>query len=339
MYVGLDYHQGSVQVCVLDAEKRQLVNRRVGNDWREIVSAVGALGAVGLEGMRVEAAVEACCGSASLAEELVERAGWSVSLAHPGYVKRMKGSPDKSDYSDAKMLADLVRVGYLPQVWLAPAALRELRELTRYRQQLVDERRRVKQRVGALLRSHRVCRPAGVNAWTKAWVAWLKETDGLGEQSRWVMDRHLAEVRHLDEGIARVGRRLRSVTKGDRQVERLMDQPGIGPVTAWVLRAEIGRFDRFASGKQLARYCGLSPRNDSSGERQAESGLVKAGNKQLRTVVIEAAHRLRRGQGQWGSMSRSLEARGKKGSVIAAAVANRWVRQLYWRMRELAAAA
>jgi hypothetical protein len=59
-----------------------------------------------------------------LAEELVSRAGWSVDLAHPGYVARMKANPDKTGYSDARMLADLERVGYLPKVWLAPAEVR-----------------------------------------------------------------------------------------------------------------------------------------------------------------------------------------------------------------------
>ena len=58
------------------------------------------------------------------------------------------------------------------------------------------------------------------------------------------------------------------------------------------MRAEIGEFSRFQSGKQLARYCGLSPRNASSGERESDSGLIKAGNPQLRSVVIEMAHRL-----------------------------------------------
>ena len=62
-----------------------------------------------------------------------------------------------------------------------------------------------------------------------------------------------------------------------------------GAVTAWALRAEIGRFDRFHDGKQLARYCGLSPRNASSGQRQADAGLIKAGSELLRATLIEAA--------------------------------------------------
>ena len=72
-------------------------------------------------------AIEACCGAADFGEELLSHVraaggvgGFRVELAHPGYVARLKQSPDKTDFSDARLLADLSRVGYLPRVWLAP---------------------------------------------------------------------------------------------------------------------------------------------------------------------------------------------------------------------------
>ena len=146
VYVGLDYHKDSIQVCVMDAAGQLLVNRPCPNDARALALMVAFFGD------QVRGAIEACCGAAELADELIERHGWDLSLAHPGYVNRMKQSPDKSDYSDARMLADLVRVGYLPRVWLAPHDVRQLRTLVRYRQQLVNQRRATKLRVTALLR-------------------------------------------------------------------------------------------------------------------------------------------------------------------------------------------
>ena len=74
--------------------------------------------------------------AADFAEQLRDRYHWEVKLAHPGYVRRLKQSPDKSDSSDAALLADLVRVNYLPEFWLAPSSTRHLRRLVRYRQQL-----------------------------------------------------------------------------------------------------------------------------------------------------------------------------------------------------------
>ena len=109
----------------------------------------------------------------------------------------------------------------------------------------------------------------------------------------------------------------------------------MGNVTAWVLRAEVGRFDRFPRPKALSRFCGLSPWNASSGQRQADAGLIKAGSKLLRATLIELAHRLSRYDARWLAMNTRLRQSGKSGSVAAAAVANRWVRGLWHRMQDV----
>jgi transposase len=332
VYVGLDYHQEFVQVCVLDRAGRVLANRRCPNDRAALGRAVGRYGS------DVRAAIEACCGSADLAEELVSEEGWSVDLAHPGYVARIKQSPDKSDFSDARLLADLERVGYLPKVWLAPEKVRQLRRLVRYRQQLVAERKNVKLRIGALLREERVPRPPA-GAWTRGWLAWLRTTEELGEQSRWVVDRQLVRLGQLEQEVAEVEARLRQAVEGDPLVERLLALKGVGLVTAVTIRAEVGRFDRFRTGKQLARFCGLSPRNASSGSRQADAGLIKAGSPGLRVVLIETAHRLMRYDDRWKALTTSLVGRGKRKGVVAAAVANRGVRWLHHEMGPVAQAA
>jgi transposase len=239
----------------------------------------------------------------------------------------MKQTPDKTDWADARVIADLVRVGYLPKVWLAPEDVRQLRTLVRYRQQLVDRRRTTKLRITALLRDARVAEPR--SRWGKAWVAWLRTAAGLGAEGRWVVDRHLCEYDHVLSLIAEADLRLAAVTAGDPVVGQLTALKGVGPVTAWALRAEVGRFDRFATGKQLARYCGLTPRNASSGQRQADAGLIKAGNAQLRATIIEAAHRLIRYDPRWKALAEKLRGSGKPPCVLVAAVGNRWVRWLF----------
>jgi transposase len=327
----LDYHQDTVRVCILDRQGRQLANRDCDNHWEAISRLVSRYG------RQVRAAVESCPGAADLAEELVARAGWSVHLAHPGYVARMKQNPDKTDYQDARLLADLERVGYLPRVWLAPEPVRELRRLVRYRQQLAEQRRRTKQRILALLREQRQRPPHGVCAWTKRWKTWLLEQAELSPQGRFLVGKHLEELARLAKELAELERRLTEVTAEDPVVTRLRQFRGIGPVTAWTLRAEIGRFDRFRTGKQLSRLCGLSPRNASSGARQADAGLVKGCNRALRAVLIEAAHRLARHDPRWADLKAQLRLAGKSGSEAAAAVANRWVRWLFHQMQSVAA--
>lgn len=332
LFVGLDYHQHHVQVCIMDIGGHVLINKSCVNDWQAITTLAERHGGAG--GQVRRAAVEACCGSADLAEELIVKAQWPTDLCHPGFVARMKHSPDKHDHGDAQVVADLSRVGYLPKVWLAPREVRELRRVVRYRQQLVDQRRDVKLRLGAILRELRLTTPA--RRWSKPWLTWLAQAAPLPEHTRWVVDEHLTELAWLGGRIARAEEKLWTMTASDPLVERLLKQPGVGPVTAWVLRAEVGRFDRFATGKELSRFCGLSPCNASTGEWQADAGLIRCGNPLLKSVLIEAAHRLSRYDPRWRMLFTHLKAAGKPTNVALAAVANRWMRWLFHQVKEIA---
>jgi transposase len=331
VFVGLDYSQAFVQVCILEPAGRQLGNRRCPDDWRDIAQYVHERA----PGAHVRAALEACNGAADLAEELVQHAGWSLDLAHPGYVQRIKQNPDKTDYADAHLLADLIRVGYLPRVWLAPQAIRELRRLVRRRQDLADRRRNLKLRLGALLRDHRLVCPA-TRPWTRRWLSWLQELP-LPDESRWIVADTLGEFDEVRARLRTLEARLGEIAQRDTMIAALLELPGIGLITACVLRAEIGDPRRFRNGKQLARYCGLTPRNASSGTRQADAGLINAGNRILRAALMEAAHRLKRYTPRWKDFAATLAARGKPSSVITAAVANRWVRGLFHELRKMAA--
>lgn len=155
----------------------------------------------------------------------------------------------------------------------------------------------------------------------------------LPATNAWILQRHLRKMRWLDDEIAATRKQLLRYTRDDELTQRLLCEPGIGEVTAWVLRAEVGCFDRFNSGQSLSRFCGLTPRNASSGERKADGGLIKAGNNLLRATLIEMAHRLARYEPRWSAFKAKLKTRGKAGSVIAAAIANRYMRGLYHRMQ------
>jgi transposase len=321
VFVGLDYHQDSVQVCVLSRDGQVVRNGSYENDAVVIGSVVENYGT------RVHAAIESCTGAADLADELAARSGWSVDLAHPGFVSRMKQNPYQSAFTDARLLADLERVGYLPRVWLAPLEVRELRRLLRFLQQLVEERLGVKLRISALLRDQRVRCPYASG--TKNWTSWLQTTREVSPESQWILNRYLRRLGSLATEIRAVETRLTRVTRKDALVAALQKQKGIGAVTAWTIRAEIGRFDRFRNGKQLSRFCGLSPRNASSGTRVADAGLLIAGRRLLRSTLMEAAHRLIRYDASWKNFARHLIDRGKPKCVVVAAAANRWMRRFF----------
>jgi len=330
VFVGIDYADQVSQVVVLDSQGRELGTRRLPSDAGRLTAYAERFGSI------AGSAIEACCGAATLADELQQRCGWPVQLAHPGFVRRMKRNPDKTDYSDARVLADLCRVGYLPPVWLAPPAIRELRRLTRGRYALVEEARRVKLRVRALLRDLRIGKPPSVNrVWTRRGLAWLGELAAgelLPSESRWLLQHHLKHLCYLADELEAFEARLKEIAESDALIQRLLGEAGVGLITACVLRAEIGRFERFGSGKHLAHYCGVSPQNASSGQRQADAGLVRGGNRQLKLTLIELAHRVKRHDDHWHELAARLALAGKPRCVIVAAVANRWVRKLYHRM-------
>lgn len=320
--VGLDYHDETIRVCVMNEDGEELANRNVANHAGAVRDLVERCG-----GQVRGVALEACCGAADFAVELAALTGWTVKLAHAGAVSRLKQGPDKTDRGDAWHLANLLRVGYLPEVWLADEFTRQLRRLVRYRQGVAVERKQIKLRIRALLREERAAPPAGQRAWTKAWLAWLKVAE-LGEHSRWVLDQELRRLEQIEADIRQVEQRLVEATQGDAVMEKLLQQPGIGLVTAATLRAVVGRFDRFRSGKHLSRYCGVTPCNASSGKRQADAGLIEAGHDILRPMLIQLAKRLPRHEPRWRELSVKLR-KTKPANVASAAIANRWLRRLY----------
>jgi transposase len=324
-YVGLDYHDETIRVCVLAEDGELMVNRNVGNDPAEVRRLVQLRG-----GSVRGVAIEACCGSADFAAELIAQTGWSVKLAHPAAVQHLKKNRDKSDHGDAWLLADLLRVNYLPEVWLADSHTRQLRRLVRHRQGLVAERKNIKLRIRSLLREERMPRCSAANAWTKPWMAWIV-TLPLGPESQWVLNQELQRLAQVEEAIRQVDQRFAEATQGDPLVEKLLALPGVALVTAVIFRAMIGRFDRFRNGKQLSRFCGLTPCNASSGKRQADAGLVNEGNELLRAAMIQLAKRLPGHDARWKELHSRLRLT-KPANVATAALANRWLRGVYYQI-------
>lgn len=325
LFVGIDYHRRKVQVCAMDAQGRVVLNRSCGSTPVEVAELLRGRGPVR------RAALEACSGAASFGEALREMTGWQVELADAATVHRVKPVHDKSDRSDAHVLADLCRVNYLPRVWLPGEPVRDLRAVVQYRAGLVATRKQVKQRILATMREVRLEEP-GRGRWSKKWLSWLRTTDRLSPMRRWIVDQHLADLDGLNARLLDAERQLGEMLKGDAIAERLLAMPGIGLVTASVLRAFVDRFDRFRSGKQLARYCGVTPRNASSGDRVADAGLVRRCEPLLKTAVIELAQRLRRYDPRWQAMSSRMAKACKPASVVVGAIANRWTRQLHHKM-------
>ena len=325
--IGIDYHTETLQLCIMSPEGEVLSNRSCPNDVEEAVRVIRKFGKVA----RISA--EACNGSTEFLESVHRETGWKKRLCHPGYVQRMKNNPDKSDKSDSELIADLDRVDYLPQVWIAPREIRDLRTLVRYRCQAMRAKKNAKLRVRSILRQYRMKWQGTSGLWTRAGMAWLETLRDFPPQTQWVFGRLLAGFKYLESEQKLAEAELKKFAAQDSLTKQLLKEPGIGLICSTTIRAEIADIERFRTSKQLARFCGLTPCNASSGSRQADAGMIRAGNPILKTALLESAHRLAR-TSNWTGFVQKFKDAGKPYPVIIASLANRWVRQLFWKMKQ-----
>ncbi len=227
----------------------------------------------------------------------------------------------KNDERDAADLADLLRMGRLPEAWIAPPEIRELREITRYRHKLVKLRTSVKDQV------HGVLAKLGIpvthsDIFGVHGQAWLDELPmpqpyaGKVASLRQLAGELGAEITLLDQVIAD----LLAGHEGYRAIQAL---PGIGPVLAAVIVAEIGDIRRFPGPGQLGSWAGLTPRHYESDTKVIRGHVTKQGSRMLRWAVTEAIQRQPAGSRPRQVKDAIITRRGKEAKNIAKIAAAR----------------
>jgi transposase len=215
---------------------------------------------------------------------------------------------------DARFLLGLFSSGMLPEAWLPPAEIQQLRTLSRTRKALVDERTRLAERVQALL-AHEgwPCQRGRLLTRTgRAWVAGLQ----LEPAIRLTLDTLLGLIDDLDRHLQPLEHELRQRAKHDPRLVALQSLYGVGPIVACHLLAEIGDAGRFRRARQVVRLSGLDPVVLESGETKRRGRLAKAGPPLLRWALVEAGKQAARPQSPDHSRYQRLRAR--RGSQVAA---------------------
>lgn len=249
---------------------------------------------------------------------------FTLLLANAQHVKSVPGR--KSDVRDSEWLADLLRHGLLKGSFVPDRAQRELRELTRYRTSLVQERVAEVNRVQKVLEGANVKLAAvasdimGKSAREMLQALIRGETDPhtlaelaqgrlraklellekalegqFGAHQRFLLARQLAHIDHLEQTLAELDREVsKRLTPFKEAVERLQTITGIARRTAEVIAAELGMdMSRFPTHKHLASWAGMCPgQQESAGKRQ--SGKTRKGCKWLRSALVESAHAVKR---------------------------------------------
>ena len=248
---------------------------------------------------------------------MLEDYGFVPRLVHPSRCKAIASARLKNDKVDAAILGQLLRADLLPEAWIAPPPVRQLRALLRHRVYLVRLRTRLRNRIHAIVAGYGYDRPAG-GYWTGPGRAWLAALDLLAV-SRELAGDYLGLIDALQERIDRLDWEIRQRARSGPRVKVLTQLPGIGPFTALVILAETGDISRFASARQLASWAGLTPTVRGS-DRVAHYGhIFKQGSVWLRWVLCEAAQTAKRHPQFAASFQRIAKRRGKKIATTAVA--------------------
>jgi transposase len=310
VYVGIDVHRKRSQVAVVDQSGEVLTNRNVPNGVQPILKVIGSLPP------GTPAAFEAAYGTSWLVE-LLENYGFTPHLVHSLRCKAIASARLKNDKVDAATLAQLLRADLLPEAWIAPPPVRQLRALLRHRVAPVQLRTLLRNRIHAIVADHGHDRPAG-EYWSGPGQAWLASLD-LPAVSRELVEDDLGLIGALQDRIDRLDWEVRQRARSDPRVKVLTQLPGIGPFTALVILAEIGEVSRFGSARKLASWAGLTPTVRGS-DRVARYGHIsKEGSVWLRWVLCEAAQTAKRSPQFAAGYQAIAKRRGKKIATTAVA--------------------
>lgn len=213
-----------------------------------------------------------------------------VVVANPAQVEVIAHALVKTDTRDTLALAHLLAAHLIPQVWVPPKEVRELRALIAHRQRLVSQRSAAKNRLQSLLHRHHYLAPQG-ELFTRLQRPWWEGLE-LASAERLRAQQDLSTIDHLTSLIAEVEKelgRLSNCAPWAEQMPFLLQLPGVGLITAMTILAAIGEISRFASAKALVGYSGLGVRVHASGQVHRTGGITKQGRQELRVVLIEAA--------------------------------------------------
>jgi transposase len=216
--------------------------------------------------------------------------GDSVKVAHSMMLQAIAAGKRKNDRVDARKIADLLRCDYFPECHMATPEIRDRRRVLRFRNLLVRQAVRMKNKVSGLLME------TGIE-YNKGKLHTKKYFFQLLEEQRSQMPESLPELLQLSrttiETLTRMDSQLLRALEHDpllaARVERLMTIPGVGTVLALTWALEIGDIRRFSSLKNVVSYCGLCGAERSSGGKQLRTPISKQRNKHLQTMLVEAA--------------------------------------------------
>jgi transposase len=321
--VGIDLHRKRSHIAVIDEEGEQLLSRRIINDAQTFLTLLEGVG-------ECRVALEATYGWEWLADVL-QGAGYELHLAHPMRTKAIASARVKTDAVDARTLAQLLRADLLPEAYIAPRELRDLRDLLRHRVALTRMRSALKNRVSAVLAKNGIERPYS-DLFGPGGLRFLAELE-LRDGPRRRLDSTLALIADFSREIDATSREIDARAHDDPYVPVLCQIRGVGRYIAMLVIAEVGDITRFATARRLCSWAGLTPTVRSSDGKARLGHISGQGSPPLRWALVEAAQHAAGGSGPLrDSYERIAKRRGKQ--IAKVAVARRILTLCFYGLRD-----
>ncbi len=321
-YVGIDFHRRRSVIVRKNAVGDKLGSVRVANDPLAIAAVIAEAGP------EPEVVIEATYGWYWIVDWL-QAQGAVVHLANPSGLnwgtRRVK-----NDERDAIDLVDMLRLGRLPEAWIAPPPTRELRELVRYRAKLVGLRSGLKAQVHAVLAKEGVL-PSRCDMFGAAGNVAL---DGvaLAPVYRLRVESLRALIALYDREVLMLEHEIGSRLRGNDGYLAIQQINGIGPTMAAILVAEIGDVRRFRSAQALCSWAGLTPKHRESDTKVHRGSVTKQGSRLVRWAVIEGTVRYHGGDKLAADWQQIAQRRGKHKATVA--IARKVLTLVYYGLRD-----
>jgi transposase len=213
-----------------------------------------------------------------------------VLVANAAEVWELAGARVKTDKEDIKRLLKLLVGGIVPEVWVPPVEVRELRAFVSYRSRLVTTATMIRNRLQSLLHKHNLLLPEE-GLLNETWWEAQKNISSLEKMQIRQELSLLQEVEKLKEAVDEELQRQSTSSQWGKQAVQIMQLPGVGFVVAMTVLATIGDISRFENAKQLVGYAGIGAGVHDSGKTHKEKKITKKGRRELRWAMVEAAWR------------------------------------------------
>jgi len=310
-YIGLDVHKHYLVALGVDADLEVVMPAR-----RVELSNLASWMKKHLT-KHDEIVLEMTTNTWQLYDELSGHVG-SITVVHPPHVALITRSQVMNDKIAASILARLLAKGLLVGIWVPPQEIRELRGLVAQRQKMTRLATQAKNRLHAVIQRHHLKPPAG-NPFAKANNGWWQALT-LGKLEKMNLQSDLETLQFAQQQQTRLQDVMTGIAAEDTEISRLLHIAGFGVITAVTVYAAIGNIARFPESKKLVGYAGLGARVHDSGLTTRTGKITKAGRRDLRVALVEAAHVAANSHPHWKAELARLQPRlGYNKAIVAIA--------------------